>query len=95
MTGKDLAILIVPMLVSLIVSLGYAKSMLGKKIEFPKILTKTMSIHGRIMILSAIGWVLYADGWSQKLIGVIYMVMAFLIIGMIDYVAINKMTVKD
>jgi len=95
MTSKDFAILVVPMLVSLIISLGYGKSMAGKKIDFPRILTKTMGIHGRIMLLSNIGWVLYATGWRQKAIGVIYMVMAFLVIGMIDYVAINKMTAKD
>ncbi|GEM_PF-2321157 len=95
MTGKDFAILLVPMLFSLIISLGYGKSKAGKKLEFSKILTKTMGIHGRIMLLSAIGWVLYASGWSQKIIGVIYMVIAFLAIGMINYVAISKMTAKD
>ncbi|HKL10866.1 MAG TPA: hypothetical protein VJ990_05450 [Clostridia bacterium] len=95
MTSKDFAILVAPMLISLIISLGYGKNMAGKKIEFPKILTKAMSIHGRIMILSAIGWALYATGWRQKIIGVIYMGIAFLVVGMIDYVAINKMTAKD
>jgi hypothetical protein len=94
MTGKDLAILLAPMLLSLIISLGYAKSMAEKKMEFPKIFTKALSIHGRIMLLSAIGWVFYAAGWNTRMIGVLYLAIGFLIIGMIEYVSINKMTKK-
>lgn len=94
MTGRDLAILVVPMLLSLIISLGYAKSMAGKNMEFPKIFTKALSIHGRIMLFSAIGWALYAKEWNTKMIGALYLGIGFLIIGMIEYVSINKMTKK-
>jgi hypothetical protein len=94
MTGKDLIILVAAMLLSLIISLGYAKSMAEKKMEFAKIFTKALSIHGRIMILSAIGWALYATEWKARMIGVLYLGIGFLIIGMIEYVSINKMTMN-
>ncbi len=94
MTGNDFAILLALMLISLIISLVYAKSMAKKKMELPKVFTKALSIHGRIMILSAIGWVFYAAEWNTRLIGVLYLGIGFLIIGMIEYVSINKMTKK-
>ena len=95
MSAKELAVLIVPMLISLIISLGYAKGMAKKKMEFPKIFTKALGIHVRIMLLSAIGWVLYAEGWKTKTIGALYLGIGFLIIGMIEYVSINKMSLKN
>lgn len=95
MTSRDLAVLILPMLLSLVISLAYGSRLAESEKEFPKVFARTIGIHGRVILLGGIGWILYAPEMSRKIAGGAYYAMAFFAIGIIDYIILNRRMVKN
>lgn len=90
MTNQDLAILAVPMLLSLAGSLWAGLREADRKKEFGEVFGKAVSLHGKIISFGLIGWIVYARGMRLKLIGAVCYAAAFLVVGMIDYVVLSR-----